>query len=87
MPTSMTTAPGLDHVGGDETRLADGGDQDVGAPGVEGLRSFVCEWQTVTVAPALHQQHRHRLADDVRAADDDRFLAAQIDAGLFRTSS
>ena len=30
MPTSMTVGAGLHHVGGDELRLADGDDEDVG---------------------------------------------------------
>ena len=42
MPTSMTTAPGLDHVGRHEFRAADGGDEDVGLPG-DGGRPTVAE--------------------------------------------
>jgi hypothetical protein len=31
-PTSMTAAPGFDHVSVDDARLSDGGDQNVGLP-------------------------------------------------------
>ena len=40
------------------------------------------EWQTVTVALCAEQQLRHRLAEQVRAPDDDRFGAFELDAGV-----
>ena len=43
-------------------------------------RSFVLEWQTVTVAFLLKEHHGHGLADDIRPADHDRVLAGEVDA-------
>ena len=35
-------------------------------------------------SPGVDQQQRHRLADDVGATDDNRFLAAQINMAFFK---
>ena len=74
---------GLDHVAGDHLRLADRGDQDVGAPAVR-LRSLRLRMADGDGGAGVHQQHGHRLADDVRAADHHRFLALEADARLFK---
>ena len=80
MPTSMTTAPGLTiapvSVLARPTAATTTSARRVCAP-----RSGVRLWQIVTVASACEQHQRHRLADGVAAADDDRVLAAQVDAG------
>ena len=85
MPTSMTTAPGLTGVGGHEFRAA-GGDQDIGATGVE---SEVCRQRMADGdrGAGLQQQHCHRFADDVRAADDHGFLAFEVNTGLREKAS
>ena len=65
--------PGAAH----EFRLADGGDQDIGTP------------QDIRNIPALgmnegdgaifgQEQRRHRLADNIGAAENDRFGAAEL---------
>ena len=45
-------------------------------------RSAVREWQIVTVAFSRQQQVRHRLADDLTAADDDGATPLELDAVL-----
>ena len=71
----------LDHIGRDEARFADSGDQNIRAA------ADLCEILCAAVADGdravtVQQQHTHRLADDVRAADDHAFLALGIDAVL-----
>ena len=66
---------------------ADRGDDDVGLARVLRRDRACALWQMVTVALACKQQQRHRLADDVAAADHDRVLAAQVDAGASRSAS
>ena len=82
MPTSMTTAPRLDHVGRDERRRRRPRRRARRRRACAAARSCVCEWQSVTVAFACMQQVRHRLADDVAAADHDRARAVELDRVL-----
>ncbi len=80
MPTSMTVAPGLTKAGVTKparpiatTRMS--------AVAATAGRSAVREWQMVTVALACSSIKRHRLADDVAAADDDGVAAGHRDVG------
>ncbi len=79
MPTSITTAPGLDRLGAEQPRHADRGDQDVGAAAdggqVAGARVADGDGRV-----RGQQQACHRHADQLRAADDDRLGALQLDA-------
>ena len=70
----------LDHRRRQRVGAADGGDDDVGAARVLGEigRAAVADGDGRV---GLQQQQRHRLADGVAAADHDRVLAAQVDAG------
>ena len=69
----------LDPVGADQPRHADGGDQHVGARADrrQVARARVADRDRRV---ALQQQVRDRLADEVRAADDDRLGALERDA-------
>ena len=74
MPTSITVAPGLTNRGVTKpgrpiaaTRMS--------AVAATAARSGVFEWQIVTVASRCSSSMRHRLADDLAAADDDRARA------------
>ena len=71
----------LHHVGRHEPGPADGGDEDVGAARVLGeiRRARVADRHGRVLR---EEQHRHRLADDLAAADDDRLLALQLDPVL-----
>ncbi len=70
----------LDHVGLDEMRLAHRGDEDVGAAAMLG-DVFAARMEQrhgrVGVLVLLQEDRRHRLADDVAAAQHDDFRAAQ----------
>ena len=81
MPTSTTTAPGLTMSGVTSAGTPDGGDEHVG---VERVPRQVAR---VRVAERhgrvrLLQQVRHRLADDVAAADHDGTGAVELDLVL-----
>jgi hypothetical protein len=70
----------LDHVGGHVLRRPTADHDDVGLAGVVAqVRGRAMAYGHGGVG--LQEQQRHRLADRVRAADHDRVLAAQIDAG------
>ena len=74
MPTSTRTATGLDHLRGDEAGAADGGDEDVSLARDGG------EIDGLAVADGdggggVEKQHRHGLANDVRATEDDGVFA------------
>ena len=73
----MTAAPGLIQSPLDHLRAADRGDDDVGAAHHVGqvARARVGDGHGRALA---EQQQRHRLADDVRAADHHRVLAAEV---------
>ena len=86
MPTSITVAPSLHHLAGDQARAPDGGDQHVGARQTA-ARSRVREWQIVTVAFSREQQRRDRLADQVAAPDDDRLALPRAACRYARSSS
>ena len=78
MPTSITAAPGLTAVGAEQLRDADRGDEDVGAAADRG------EVAGARVADGDRrvggeQQARQRHADQLRAADDDRLGALELD--------
>ncbi len=72
--------PGLDELRRDEGRSADGGHQDVRRARHRRQipRPRVADGHRRV---AVQQQQRHRLADDVAAADDDRPRARDGDAG------
>ena len=79
MPTSIDDRSAFHHACRDQPRPAGGGHEDIrlsrdgpqiGRPGVADGDSGV----------ALHEQQRHRFADDVAAADDYRVLAVHLDA-------
>ena len=72
---------GLDPVGADHPRAADGGDQDVGAAADLGevARARVADGDRRV---GSEQQLRHRLAEQVRAADHDGLGALERRAGL-----
>ena len=77
---------GLDPVALDHLRLAHRRDQNIGAPtGRPGGRG-VLECAIVTVQFSAEQQRRHRLADDVGAAEHDRIGAGQIARSVSRSS-
>ena len=70
MPTSITTAPGFDHVGSQHVAFADCGHDHVGLQCLCAFRSLVALWQMVTVAfwpPAASAPWKPH---DVAAADD-----------------
>ena len=71
----------LDPVALDHPVAADGGDEDVGAPAdlgqVAGARVADRDRRV-----GAEQQLGHRLAEEVRAPDDDRLGALQLRAGL-----
>ena len=77
MPTSITVGARLDPVALDHLRPADGGDQHVGAPAdrrqIAGARVGDGHGGV-----RRQQQLRHRLADEVRAADDHRVGAVEL---------
>ena len=77
MPTSMTMAPGLIQSPLHDLRLADGGDDEIGAAHDSGqiLGARMRDGHRAVLA---QQQLRHRLADDVGAADDDGVEARQV---------
>ena len=63
--------PGLDHVGRDELRPADGHDENVGRAGDAGQiagAAVADGHRGVAARAALHEHDGHRLADDVAAA-------------------
>ena len=62
---------GLDPVALDHLGTADGGDDDVGAAARRPARSRGLRVGDGHGAALAEQELRHRLADDVRAADDD----------------
>ena len=76
---------GLDELRRHEAGPADRGDQDVGRRGdrrqVRRLRVADRDRRV-----ALQQQHRHRLADDLAAPDDDRVRAGDRDPAAHRAS-
>ena len=78
MPTSITTAPGLTVSAPSSFGTADGGDQHVGAAadGGEVAGARVADGDGRVRG---EQQPRDRLADEVRAADDDRLGALELD--------
>ena len=81
MPTSITAAPAFTMSGVTSAGHADRGDEHVGVERVPG------EVARVRVADRdgrvrLQQQVRHRLADDVAAADHDRARAVELDRVL-----
>ena len=86
MPTSITAAPGFTIVGRDDARAR--------RPRRRGCPRRACaargrrvrEWQIVTVAFACMQQHRHRLADELRAAEHDRARALDRHVVLARAA-
>ena len=67
----------LDHVGGDELRLPDGGDDDVGLSALvlEGDRAAVAYGDGGVAILLLHHELCHGLAHDIAAAEDDALLA------------
>src|SRR5690606_29467079 len=74
---------GAHHVGGDELRLADGGDDDIGAAdhGGEIARLRVTDGDGgIAAGTRLDQEVGHRLPDDGAAADDHRVRAPGLDA-------
>ena len=77
MPTSMTMAPGLIQLPLHHLRPADRGDHEVGAAdhGGQVARARVGDRDRAVLG---EQQLRHRLADDVGAADDDRLEPRQL---------
>ena len=68
IPTSTTTAPGLDHVGLEKTRAAHRGHHQVGAPGeladVAGP-GMADRHRAIPALGLLHQHRREGLAHDV----------------------
>ena len=73
---------GLDHVGGDEFRLADGHDEDVGRAADFGqiVGAAVADRDRgVAARAALHEHDRHGLAHDVAAAQHDHVRAGDFD--------
>ena len=76
-PTSMTVAPGFSQPPRISSGPADGGDDDVGAANDVGQVAGP-RMGDGHRAIRLQQQLRHRLADDVRPADDHRFFAAEV---------
>ena len=79
MPTSTTTAPGLEHLAGDEARVPGGHDDDVGLAGPRGkvARPAVADRDRGVL---LHEQERGRHADDRRATDDHGVATGDLDA-------
>ncbi len=79
MPTSITVAPGLTNSGVTRPDRADRRHQDVGlaADRRQVRRPRVADGHG---GVAVQQQQRHRLADDVAAADDDGVRAGDRDA-------
>ena len=71
MPTSTTVAPGLHHLARHHRRAADRRDDDIGLADDrrEVARAAVADRHRRVLR---EQEERHRLADDVRAPDDDR---------------
>ena len=88
MPTSITTAPGLTMSAVTNFALPMA-TMRMSACRVTAGRSRVRLWQTVTVASppraALHEHDRHRLADDVAAAEH-HHVRARRSGSLLRTS-
>ena len=78
MPTSITTAPGL-TASAPSSRGTPTAATRTSARRQTAARSRVREWQTVTVAFAASSRPRDRHADQLRAADDDRLRALQLD--------
>ena len=76
----MTVAPGCDVLGPHERGASDRGDEDVRLPRQRRqiARPRVTDRHRRV---AMQQQQRHRLADDIAAADDDRVLACDGDPG------
>ena len=74
MPTSMSVAPGLDHLRRDEAGPADGGNQNVGLPRD---RRQVARLRVANRngGVLVEQQHRDGLAHNVAAAHDHGVLA------------
>ena len=81
MPTSMTVAPGLTQSPL-TIRSRPTAAMSTSARRQTAARSRVREWQIVTVALAPEQQLGHRLAEEVRAPEDDRLGALELRAGL-----
>ena len=83
MPTSNTAAPGLNPFAGNEARLADGGDYEIGALdfGTHILRTRVTHGRR---GAREQQLQRHWPADDVRSTDDHGAQPAQRDPIFFR---
>ena len=78
MPTSITVAPGL-TCSALTSRGTPTAAIRMSARRQTAGRSLVREWQIVTVAWRWQQQRRDRLADQVRAPDDDRLCALDRD--------
>ena len=80
MPTSTTTAPGLEHVAGDRAPVPGRDDDDVGARDVGGevARPRVADGDGRVL---LDQQERGGHPDDRGATDDDRVAAGDLDPG------
>ncbi len=69
---------GLDPVALDEARPADRGDQDIGLPALARQILGCANGRHTDRAVFAQQQLRHRLADDVRAADHDGAQARKV---------